>query len=110
MNKEEDKKTILQNLKNIKENVEQNYDIICSLDDFPNYIKLGETKKEKIQILIMLYVINVTLEELKTWDFEKIKNYIYDNEKDYYNFIGTEKEKAESDKIFNECFKIIEGV
>ena len=65
------------NLKAIERKEEHyNYEIESDFSDFIHYIKIGKTQKEKLQIFIMLYVVNVNLNELLNWDLITLLNYI----------------------------------
>lgn len=90
---------ILNNLEFIKKNIySYNYEIETSIEMLPNLIKLGKTKKEKLQILMMCYISNPSLNELRDWSLNTFKRYVKQTD-DFY----------EHDLYyFNKCYKLIE--
>ena len=61
------------------------------------YVKFGTTNKERLQILIMCYVVNPKLEELNNWTINDLLNYIKETD-EYY-----EKDK----EIIERCVNLI---
>ena len=75
------------------------YEIETGFEDFHKYVDLGNTKKECLQIFMMCYMSNPTLEELEEWTLQDILNYIEETD-EYY--------KEDLEHIIK-CVKIIES-
>ena len=69
-----EKLNILKEIENI------DFNIYVGFDEYVDFVKLGRTKKERLQILIMCYVNNPTIEELKNWSLDDLLNYIKDTD------------------------------
>ncbi len=94
------KDIVTENLENIKRDVDENehdYEIYADMSEFPEIVWLGETYKERLQILVMLYYHEPKLKELKETDIEQLFNYIKETD-EYW-----EKDR----KIFEKCMYII---
>ena len=93
------KKQVIKLLDNIKNKKDGNYEIITDFEQFPELVKFGRNKKEKLQVLIMCYCSNPTIEELENLTLQEVVNYIKDTD-EYYN-----KDK----KYINKCIEIIKN-
>lgn len=81
----EEKQYVYDKLTNIKNRVEDaDYEIYADFKDFSDYVELGTTPKEKLQIFIMLYVASPTLNELENWTLRHLIDYIKETD-EYYN-------------------------
>lgn len=75
------KKKVKENLKQINNgNTNFNYEIQIGYDEYMDYVKIGRTPKEQLKILMMCYMANPKLEELKTWDLKQIIDYIVETD------------------------------
>lgn len=87
---------IKENLENIKNNVNINYQIETDIEKFIDLVKLGKDYKERLQILIMIYFVNPNIYELRNYTIEQVADYIKETEDlDKYR------------KYYVECFKAI---
>lgn len=86
-------------LDNIKNGNEIDFNIMVEIQSWEQYVRLGKTKKERLQILIMCYVVNPTLEILNNWTLENLLDYIEEtDDKEFY-----EKDMKE----INKCVDLI---
>lgn len=70
--------------KNLKQgNHDYNYEIEVSINDYINYINLGKTQKEKLQIFMMCYMSKPTVEELENWSLYDLINYIKETDTEF---------------------------
>lgn len=80
-----EKETIYKKLDSIKKGEQLDFNIFADVREYKNYVKLGRNSKERLQILIMCYVDNPTIEELNSWTINKFAEYVKetDDEKFY---------------------------
>ena len=67
-----------------KGNKDYNYDIITDYKIYDRILIAFSSQKERLQALIMLYVVNVKLEELENWTIKDLETYILDTVEDEY--------------------------
>lgn len=75
---------IKSNLEKAKNNVEYDYTVENYLENYKDILNCFEYADERLKALIMLYVVNPTLEEVNSWDLQRLKDYIYDTVDDIY--------------------------
>lgn len=81
-----DYNTVVKNLKSFKENEDIDYTIESTLENFRPVLLLFKKKDDRLKALIMLYMVNVRLEDLKQYDINKFKEYVFDTiEEKYYD-------------------------
>lgn len=86
----------------LKKERQINYNIYSPIRKFKNYVALGKTSKERLQILIMCYVNNPTIEELNNWTLENLLDYIKEtDDEEYYGQDMIEIRKCI--KLIKEC-------
>lgn len=97
---------IKSNLEAIKNDEEINYEISSSTIDFPKILEKIDNKEDRVKALMMLYMANPKLEELKTWTAKQIKDYILDTE-EAYNTENPSEEFVKYKDAYEKCFKLI---
>lgn len=90
---------IKENLENIKNNVQINYQVETDIEKFVDLVKLGNTYKERLQILIMIYFVNPNLYELKNFTIEEVAKCIEETENMIYKPFYIECFKAIAEKL-----------
>lgn len=75
---------IKENLIRVKNNIEYDYTIENYLENYKDILNSFKYADERLKALIMLYVVNPTLEEVKKWDLQTLEDYIYDTVDDIY--------------------------
>lgn len=75
---------IKENLIRVKNNIEYDYTVENYLENYKDILNSFEYADERLKALIMLYVVNPTLEEVKKWDLQTLEDYIYDTVDDVY--------------------------
>lgn len=85
----------------LKKKQQIEYDIYTTFEEFKNYVALGKTSKERLQILIMCYVDNPTIEELNNWTLEDLLEYIKETDVEFYGQDMIEIRKCI--KLIKEC-------
>ena len=88
------------NLQYLKNEKDIDYSIIKKNKNFPTIIKIGKTRKERLQLLVMCYYHNPRLKELQNANLDNVLEYIK-NTDEYF-------EKDEG--IISECIDLINGV
>lgn len=93
-------KDIYNLLDNLKNGIREDFNIYVGVEEYKDIVKLGRNGKEKLQLLIMCYVNNPTIEELNNWTLEQFLEYVKE----------TDDEKFfEQDMVeIRKCIKIIE--
>lgn len=72
---------IMDRLDWIKHDIDNvNYEVEAGIKDFKSYIAFGGTRKERLQIFMMLYMAHPTLKELKEWTLDNLLDYINDTD------------------------------
>jgi len=93
------KESIYQKLDNLKNGIEDDFNLFVGVEEYKKYVELGRNKKEKLQILIMCYVDNPTIDELNNWSLNDLLDYIKETDEEFY----------EQDMIeIKKCIELIE--
>lgn len=93
-------KDIYNLLDNLKNGIREDFNIYVGVEEYKDIVKLGRNGKEKLQLLIMCYVNNPTIEELNNWTLEQFLEYVKEtDDEDFF-----EQDMVEIRK----CIKIIE--
>lgn len=93
-------KDIYNLLDNLKNGIREDFNIYVGVEEYKDIVKLGRNGKEKLQLLIMCYVNNPTIEELNNWTLEQFLEYVKETD---------DKEFFEQDMVeIRKCIKIIE--
>lgn len=93
-------KDIYHLLDNLKNGIREDFNIYVGVEEYKDIVKLGRNRKEKLQLLIMCYVINPTIEELNNWTLEQFLKYVKETD---------DEEFYEQDMVeIRKCIKIIE--
>jgi len=100
---------IKDNLEAIKNNEERNYEIYGSALEFPSILEKIDNVDDRRKALMMLYMNNPKLEELKTWTAKQIKDYILDTEEVFNINIDSnfDEEPTNYRKAYAKCFELI---
>lgn len=69
-------KDIYNLLDNLKNGIREDFNIYVGVEEYKDIVKLGRNRKEKLQLLIMCYVNNPTIEELNNWTLEQFLEYV----------------------------------
>lgn len=94
-----DKGSIYQKLDNLNNGIEDNFNLFVDIKEYKKYVELGRNNKEKLQILIMCYVDNPTIDELNNWSLNDLLDYIKETDEEFY----------EQDMIeIKKCIELIE--
>lgn len=80
---EDYKSCILKDLEDIANGVRRNYEIFIDFSKYAKLVKVGRTYRERLQILIMCYYVNPTLEELQNLTLADVVKYIEDTDEKY---------------------------
>lgn len=93
-------KDIYNLLDNLKNEIREDFNIYVGVEEYKDIVKLGRNGKEKLQLLIMCYVNNPTIEELNNWTLEQFLEYVKETD---------DEEFFEQDMVeIRKCIKIIE--
>lgn len=93
------KESIYQKLDNLNNRIEDNFNLFVDIKEYRKYVELGRNNKEKLQILIMCYVDNPTIDELNNWSLNDLLDYIKETDEEFY----------EQDMIeIKKCIELIE--
>lgn len=93
-------KDIYNLLDNLKNGIREDFNIYVGVEEYKDIVKLGRNGKEKLQLLIMCYVNNPTIEELNNWTLNDLLEYIKETD---------DEEFYEQDMVeIRKCIKIIE--
>lgn len=93
-------KDIYNLLDNLKNGIREDFNIYVGVEEYKDIVKLGRNGKEKLQLLIMCYVNNPTIEELNNWTLEQFLEYVKET---------GDEEFFEQDMVeIRKCIKIIE--
>lgn len=93
-------KDIYNLLDNLKNGIREDFNIYVGVEEYKDIVKLGRNEKEKLQLLIMCYVNNPTIEELNNWTLNDLLEYIKETD---------DEEFYEQDMVeIRKCIKIIE--
>lgn len=93
------KESIYKKLDNLKNGIEDDFNLFVGVEEYKKYVELGRNKKEKLQILIMCYVDNPTIDELNNWSLNDLLDYIKETDEEFY----------EQDMIeIKKCIELIE--
>ena len=93
-------KDIYNLLDNLKNWIREDFNIYVGVEEYKDIVKLGRNGKEKLQLLIMCYVNNPTIEELNNWTLEQFLEYVKETD---------DEEFFEQDMVeIRKCIKIIE--
>lgn len=94
-------KDIYNLLDNLKNGIREDFNIYVGVEEYKDIVKLGRNGKEKLQLLIMCYVNNPTIEELNNWTLEQFLEYVKETD---------DEEFFEQDMVeIRKCVEIIKG-
>lgn len=94
-------KDIYNLLDNLKNGIREDFNIYVSVEEYKDIVKLGRNGKEKLQLLIMCYVNNPTIEELNNWTLEQFLEYVKETD---------DEEFFEQDMVeIRKCIEMIKG-
>lgn len=69
-------KEVYEMLDNLKNGNQIDFNIFVGVEEYKDYVKFGRNSKERLQILIMCYVINPKIDELNNWTLDDLLAYI----------------------------------
>ena len=94
-------KDIYNLLDNLKNGIREDFNIYVGVEEYKDIVKLGRNGKEKLQLLIMCYVNNPTIEELNNWTLEQFLEYVKETD---------DEEFFEQDMVeIRKCIEMIKG-
>ena len=86
-------------LETLREIPRINFNLYVGIENYKDCVKLGRNAKERLQILIMCYVNNPTIDELLNWTLNDLLEYIKETD---------DEEFYEQDMIeINKCIELI---
>ena len=94
-------KDIYNLLDKLKNGIREDFNIYVGVEEYKDIVKLGRNGKEKLQLLIMCYVNNPTIEELNNWTLEQFLEYVKETD---------DEEFFEQDMVeIRKCIEMIKG-
>lgn len=86
-------------LETLREIPRIDFNLYVGIENYKDCVKLGRNTKERLQILIMCYVNNPTIDELLNWTLNDLLEYIKETD---------DEEFYEQDMVeINKCIELI---